>query len=117
MKLGNPNGAAALGRAGKGSVALRATVAANADQDATDLSEVIAEIRAAGVVSFREMAEALSLTCRRIKSHLCPIFAKFVTTIWVSGVSGQPGSRFRYSRTWPQSRWTWMGTDEYRFKK
>ena len=47
VKLGNPNGAEALRRAGKGGVALRAAVVRNADQHATDLSEVIADVRAA----------------------------------------------------------------------
>ena len=39
-------------------MALRAAVAANADQHAADLAEVIADIRAAGATSLREMAEA-----------------------------------------------------------
>jgi hypothetical protein len=60
VKLGNPNGAAALKRAGKGGVALRATVAAIAEQHAADLAEVIAHIRATGATSLRAMAEALT---------------------------------------------------------
>ncbi len=60
VKLGNPNGAAALRRAGKGGVALRAAVRANAHQNAADLAEVVAEIRAAGATSLREMAQALT---------------------------------------------------------
>jgi hypothetical protein len=42
MKLGNPNGAAALRLAGKGGVALRASVVANADRFAEDLAPVLA---------------------------------------------------------------------------
>ncbi|WP_434619959.1 recombinase family protein [Tabrizicola sp. M-4] len=60
VKLGNPNGAAALKRAGKGGVALRATVAANADQFARDLAPVIADIRAAGHTTLRAVAAELS---------------------------------------------------------
>jgi len=60
VKLGNPNGAAALRRAGKGGAALRAAVAANARQHADDLAEVVADIRAAGAISLREMADALT---------------------------------------------------------
>jgi DNA invertase Pin-like site-specific DNA recombinase len=60
VKLANPNGAEALKRAGKGGVALRAAVAANAEQHAADLAEVVADIRAGGATSLREMAEALT---------------------------------------------------------
>lgn len=44
----NPNGAAALRRAGKGALALWEAVSANADRFAADLAPVIADIRAAG---------------------------------------------------------------------
>jgi DNA invertase Pin-like site-specific DNA recombinase len=60
MKLGNPNGAAALRRAGKGGAALRATVACNADDDARDLAPVVRDIRAAGHVSLRAIAAELT---------------------------------------------------------
>ena len=59
VKLGNPNGAAALRRAGKGGAALRATVAANAEAHARDLAPVIAELQAGGVTSLRGIAAAL----------------------------------------------------------
>ena len=67
VKLGNPNGAAALKRAGKGGAALRATVAANADQFARDLAPVIADIRAAGHTTLR--AVAAELTERGIRTR------------------------------------------------
>jgi len=67
VKLGNPNGAASLRRAGKGGAALRAVVAANADQFARDLAPVIADIRAAGHVSLRGMAA--ELTARGIRTR------------------------------------------------
>ena len=51
FKLGNPNGAAALRRAGKGGVALRAAVAANAELDAQDLAAVVAQ----RILSFNEL--------------------------------------------------------------
>ena len=52
----NPNGAAALKRAGKGGVALRRTVSANADQFAHDLKVVLQDIRAQGHETLRAMA-------------------------------------------------------------
>lgn len=67
VKLGNPNGAAALKRAGKGGTALRATVSANANQFARDLAPVIADIRAAGHGSLREIAT--ELTARGIRTR------------------------------------------------
>ena len=60
MKLGNPNGAAALRRAGKGGAALREAVARNADDYARDLAPVVEDIRAAGHVSLRAMAAELN---------------------------------------------------------
>lgn len=60
VKLGNPNGAAALKRAGKGGAALRATVAANADQFADDLTAVVRDIRAHGHETLRAMAAELN---------------------------------------------------------
>jgi DNA invertase Pin-like site-specific DNA recombinase len=56
MKLGNSNGAESLRRAGKGGVALRATVSANAVAFAADLSPVLADVRAAGHSSLRAIA-------------------------------------------------------------
>ena len=67
VKLGNPNGAASLRRAGKGGVALRAAVATNADQFAKDLSDVVEDIRAAGHSSLRGVAA--ELTTRGIRTR------------------------------------------------
>ncbi len=66
-RLGNPNGAAALRRAGKGGAALRATVTANADAFARDLRPVFADIRAQGHLSLR--AIAAELTARGIRTR------------------------------------------------
>ncbi|MGM0583286.1 MAG: recombinase family protein [Pseudomonadota bacterium] len=60
VKLGNPNGAAALRRAGKGGAPLRKAIAANAEQHAQDLAPVVAELRAEGVTSLRGIADALN---------------------------------------------------------
>ena len=60
VRLGNPNGAAALRRAGKGAVALRAAVVANADRHARDLAPVVADIRAGGATSLRAIAGELN---------------------------------------------------------
>ncbi|MEO1276035.1 MAG: recombinase family protein [Pseudomonadota bacterium] len=59
-RLGNPNGAAALRRAGKGGAPLRAAVSANADRFAADLAPVLADIRAAGHTSLRAIAAELN---------------------------------------------------------
>jgi DNA invertase Pin-like site-specific DNA recombinase len=63
VKLGNPNGAESLRRAGKGGAALRAAVSANA----ADLASVLADIRAAGHSSLR--AIAAELTARGIRTR------------------------------------------------
>jgi DNA invertase Pin-like site-specific DNA recombinase len=60
VRLGNPNGAAALKRAGKGGAALRAVVVANADRHAQDLAPVVADIRAGGATSLRAIAGELN---------------------------------------------------------
>ena len=60
VKLGNPNGAAALRRAGKGGVALRRTVSANADRFAADLAAVVQAIQMEGHVSLRAIAAELN---------------------------------------------------------
>jgi DNA invertase Pin-like site-specific DNA recombinase len=59
-RLGNPNGAAALRRAGRGGAALRATVSANADRHARELEPVLADIRAAGHATLRSIAAELN---------------------------------------------------------
>ncbi|MCF1710322.1 recombinase family protein [Tabrizicola sp. J26] len=60
VRLGNPNGAAALRRAGKGGAALRAAVSANAEAFAEDLAPVIADIRTQGHQSLRAIAAELA---------------------------------------------------------
>jgi DNA invertase Pin-like site-specific DNA recombinase len=60
VKLGNPNGAESLRRAGKGGAALRAAIVTNADAFAADLVAVVADIRAAGNTSLRAVASELA---------------------------------------------------------
>lgn len=60
VRLGNPNGADALRRAGKGAVALRAAVRDNADRFAEELAPVLRDIRSAGHASFRTIAAELN---------------------------------------------------------
>jgi DNA invertase Pin-like site-specific DNA recombinase len=67
VKLGNPNGAASLRRAGKGGVALRAAVKTNAAAFAADLAPVLDDIRKSGKVSLRAIAADLAL--RGIKTR------------------------------------------------
>ena len=59
-KLGNPNGAAALRRAGKSGAALRAAVSANADRFAVELEPVLQDIQKAGHVTLRAIAADLN---------------------------------------------------------
>ncbi|MFZ1725982.1 MAG: recombinase family protein, partial [Albidovulum sp.] len=60
VKLGNPNGAAALRRAGKGGVALRAAVGRNADRHAAELAPVLDDIQSQGHTTLRAIASALN---------------------------------------------------------
>jgi len=60
VKLGNPNGAAALRRAGEDGTALRRTVQENADDFARRLAPVIEALRVEHVTSLRGIAVALN---------------------------------------------------------
>lgn len=60
VKLGNPNGASALLRAGRGNGAGVVAVQAKADAYAHDLRPVIASLQAEGVTSLGALAEALN---------------------------------------------------------
>ncbi len=60
VKLGNPNGAAALRRAGRGGDALRAKVQENADTFANDLAKVLSDIHTYGHVTLRAIAAELN---------------------------------------------------------
>ncbi|MFD3190902.1 recombinase family protein [Sedimentitalea sp. HM32M-2] len=60
VRLGNPNGAAALRRADKGGVALQAAVRANADAFAADLAPVLKAITGEGLTPLRAIAAELN---------------------------------------------------------
>jgi DNA invertase Pin-like site-specific DNA recombinase len=60
QKLGNPNGAAAFRRAGKGNVAAVAAVSQDATAFAQRLAPTIAKLREAGAVSLPAIAQALN---------------------------------------------------------
>lgn len=60
VRLGNPNGAAALRRAGKGNKAARKAIKAKADQHAADLAPVIEDLQAEGITSLGCIAEELN---------------------------------------------------------
>ena len=81
VRLGNPNGAEALRRAGKGGAPLRAAIARNADRHAWDLVPVVEDIRNSGHTSLRSIARELNahgmLTRRSGRWH--------VTTVIVFG--------------------------------
>lgn len=59
-KLGNPNGAAALKRAGKGNVDAVVTIKGNANAFAADLRPIILAIQKEGIVSLGGIAKALN---------------------------------------------------------
>jgi len=59
-KLGNPNGAAALRRAAKGTAASLRSIQDDADCHAANLAPVIAALRAEGITSLEAIAQALS---------------------------------------------------------
>lgn len=59
-RLGNPNGADALRRAGKGNSAAIAKVKTDADKHAGDLTVVVQDIRAGGAVTLQAIADELS---------------------------------------------------------
>ncbi|PJE31344.1 Site-specific DNA recombinase [Pseudooceanicola antarcticus] len=60
QRLGNPNGAEALRRAGKGNKASRLTASANADNRAQDLAETLAEVQAKGITTLAGIAKELN---------------------------------------------------------
>lgn len=60
VKLGNPNGAAALRRAGKGNSASCEAQKAKADTFAADLSDTLADVRAAGHTTLKAQAQELN---------------------------------------------------------
>ncbi len=60
VKLGNPNGAAALQRASKGNGAAVAAIRSGAQERAEDLSPIIADIRATGATSLPAIAKELN---------------------------------------------------------
>ena len=60
IKLGNPNGAAALRRAGKGNKAGVLVIKANADKHAANLAPVVEALRFEDITSLGAVAEALN---------------------------------------------------------
>jgi DNA invertase Pin-like site-specific DNA recombinase len=61
QKLGNPNGAAPLRRAGKGNSAAVGAINTRADQHAKDILPVIEDIRAGGTTTLEGIAAELNL--------------------------------------------------------
>lgn len=61
VKLGNPNGAAAIRRAGKGAAAALKAVMAGAEERAADYAETVADVRASGASSLAEIARELNV--------------------------------------------------------
>lgn len=59
-KLGNPNGAAAIRRARKGTAAALEAVRANASERAADYAETVADVRASGATSLATIAKELN---------------------------------------------------------
>ena len=84
VKLGNPNGAEALRRAGKGGAPLREAIARKADRHAQDLAPVVEDIRAGGEVSLR--AIAAELNGRGMRRGGRPWHVSTVTTSTICGL-------------------------------
>lgn len=63
QKLGNPNGAEAIRRAGKGNAAGVKVIKGNADRHALNLKPVIDSLHGRGVSSLGQIAEALNANC------------------------------------------------------
>lgn len=60
QRLGNPNGAAALRRAGKGNAAAVSAIKAAADDHAQNLAQTISELRGKGITSLGKIADELN---------------------------------------------------------
>ena len=94
VRLGNPNGAAALRRAGKGGEALRAAVGRNADAFAEELAPVIASVRAEGVMSLRAIATVLNdrgmLTRRGKRWHVSNVRNLLARVQSITNTPGRP---------------------------
>ncbi len=60
VRLGNPNGAAALRRAGKGNIGSIGSIKASADRHAVDLAPVVASLQAEGIISLGALARSLN---------------------------------------------------------
>jgi DNA invertase Pin-like site-specific DNA recombinase len=73
VRLGNPNGAAPIRRAGKGTMAAVAAVRKNASLRASDYGDIIADVRAGGAASLSAIANEMNnrgiLTARGGKWH------------------------------------------------
>jgi DNA invertase Pin-like site-specific DNA recombinase len=59
-RLGNPNGAAAIRRAGKGNAAAVVAIKAAADEHAANLAPIIDDIRGNGITSYKAIARELN---------------------------------------------------------
>jgi len=77
VKLGNPNGAAALARADKGNGASVVAIKAGAERFAADLDPIITDIMGAGITSLRTIAAELNrrgiVTRRGGSWHPCTV--------------------------------------------
>jgi DNA invertase Pin-like site-specific DNA recombinase len=95
VKLGNPNGAASLRRAGKGGAPLRAAIARNAHRHARDLAPVIDDIRGSGQTSLRAIADELNtrgmLTRRGGRWHVSTVTSLLRRLRFAEAASSGPG--------------------------
>ena len=95
VRLGNPNGVAALVRAGKGTAPLRAAIAGNAERHARDLAPVVADIRAGGRTSLRAIADEMNargmLTRRGGRWHVSTVMNLLVRLGLREAACASPG--------------------------
>jgi hypothetical protein len=97
MPAGNPNGAAALRRAGEGGAALREAIACNADRHAEDLRAVVKDVHAGGAISLRAVAAELNargiLTRRGGRWHVSTVLNLLARLDRLPASSCSPGRR------------------------
>jgi DNA invertase Pin-like site-specific DNA recombinase len=95
VKLGNPNGAAALRRAGKGGAPLGAVIAKNADRHARNLAPVFEDIRSGGAMTLRATAGELNargmLTRRGGRWHVSTVMNLIERLVLREEPCGSPG--------------------------
>ena len=106
VRLGNPNRAEALKRAGKGGAPLREAIARNADRHAQDLAPVVEDIRWVAPPSLRAIAAELNgrgmLTRRGGRWHVSTV-TNLLDRLGIRQAGCARAGRRRSSKRWRTS--------------